>query len=86
MLITLARHSATFSLKSDGSGYLPVCTYQFAGLSSPLPAAAGTGVSRDNGRVNREQPDITDLGHDVFQIDTRMAGYQGITAGYLIRG
>lgn len=29
--------------------------------------------------------DITDLGHDVFQIDTRMAGYEGITAGYLIR-
>ena len=28
---------------------------------------------------------ITDLGHEVFQIDTRMAGYQGITAGYLIR-
>jgi glyoxylase-like metal-dependent hydrolase (beta-lactamase superfamily II) len=25
------------------------------------------------------------LGHDVFQIDTRMAGYDGITAGYLIR-
>ena len=31
-------------------------------------------------------PDIADLGNDVFQIDTRMAGYQGITAGYLIRG
>ena len=31
-------------------------------------------------------PEITDLGHEVFQIDTRMAGYQGITAGYLIRG
>ncbi len=31
-------------------------------------------------------PDITDLGSDVFQIDTLMAGYQGITAGYLIRG
>jgi glyoxylase-like metal-dependent hydrolase (beta-lactamase superfamily II) len=31
-------------------------------------------------------PDITDLGNDVFQIDTRMAGYAGITAGYLIRG
>src|SRR5437899_3054537 len=31
-------------------------------------------------------PDITDLGNDVFQIDTQMAGYQGITAGYLIRG
>jgi glyoxylase-like metal-dependent hydrolase (beta-lactamase superfamily II) len=30
--------------------------------------------------------DITDLGHGVFQIDTRMAGYQGITAGYLIKG
>jgi glyoxylase-like metal-dependent hydrolase (beta-lactamase superfamily II) len=29
---------------------------------------------------------ITDLGHEVFQIDTRMAGYSGITAGYLIRG
>jgi glyoxylase-like metal-dependent hydrolase (beta-lactamase superfamily II) len=28
---------------------------------------------------------ITPLGHDVFQIDTRMAGYDGITAGYLIR-
>jgi glyoxylase-like metal-dependent hydrolase (beta-lactamase superfamily II) len=31
-------------------------------------------------------PDITDLGHNVFQIDTKMAGYHGITAGYLIRG
>jgi glyoxylase-like metal-dependent hydrolase (beta-lactamase superfamily II) len=29
---------------------------------------------------------ITDLGREVFQIDTRMAGYDGITAGYLIRG
>jgi glyoxylase-like metal-dependent hydrolase (beta-lactamase superfamily II) len=29
---------------------------------------------------------ITDLGHEVFQIDTRMAGYDGITASYLIRG
>ncbi|MEP7025966.1 MAG: MBL fold metallo-hydrolase [Actinomycetota bacterium] len=29
---------------------------------------------------------ITDLGNDVYQIDTRMAGYAGITAGYLIRG
>jgi glyoxylase-like metal-dependent hydrolase (beta-lactamase superfamily II) len=33
-----------------------------------------------------EQPEITHLGHDVFQIDTKMAGYDGITAGYLIRG
>jgi glyoxylase-like metal-dependent hydrolase (beta-lactamase superfamily II) len=29
---------------------------------------------------------ITDLGNDVYQIDTQMAGYAGITAGYLIRG
>ncbi len=28
---------------------------------------------------------VTLLGHEIFQIDTRMAGYQGITAGYLIR-
>jgi glyoxylase-like metal-dependent hydrolase (beta-lactamase superfamily II) len=28
---------------------------------------------------------LTDLGNDVFEIDTRMAGYSGITAGYLIR-
>jgi glyoxylase-like metal-dependent hydrolase (beta-lactamase superfamily II) len=28
---------------------------------------------------------LTDLGHEVYQIDTRMAGYDGITAGYLIR-
>jgi glyoxylase-like metal-dependent hydrolase (beta-lactamase superfamily II) len=28
---------------------------------------------------------ITPLGHEVYQIDTRMAGYDGITAGYLIR-
>jgi glyoxylase-like metal-dependent hydrolase (beta-lactamase superfamily II) len=29
-------------------------------------------------------PGITDLGHGVYEIDTRMAGYRGITAGYLI--
>ena len=29
---------------------------------------------------------MTDLGHEVHQIDTLMAGYDGITAGYLIRG
>jgi glyoxylase-like metal-dependent hydrolase (beta-lactamase superfamily II) len=28
---------------------------------------------------------ITPIGHEVYQIDTQMAGYQGITAGYLIR-
>jgi glyoxylase-like metal-dependent hydrolase (beta-lactamase superfamily II) len=30
-------------------------------------------------------PGITHLGQDVYEIDTRMAGYSGITAGYLIR-
>jgi glyoxylase-like metal-dependent hydrolase (beta-lactamase superfamily II) len=35
--------------------------------------------------ASAEPPDITALGHEVFQIDTRMAGYEGITAGYLIR-
>jgi len=29
---------------------------------------------------------ITPLGGDVYEIDTQMAGYQGITAGYLILG
>jgi len=29
---------------------------------------------------------ITPLGADVYEIDTRMAGYSGITAGYLILG
>ncbi|WP_326823594.1 MBL fold metallo-hydrolase [Streptosporangium sp. NBC_01756] len=29
---------------------------------------------------------ITALGEDVYEIDTRMAGYSGITAGYLILG
>jgi glyoxylase-like metal-dependent hydrolase (beta-lactamase superfamily II) len=29
---------------------------------------------------------IEDLGNEVFQIDTRMAGYDAITASYLIRG
>jgi glyoxylase-like metal-dependent hydrolase (beta-lactamase superfamily II) len=28
---------------------------------------------------------VVDLGHEVYQIDTLMAGYQRITAGYLIR-
>lgn len=28
---------------------------------------------------------ISALGHEVYQIDTQMAGYHGITAGYLIR-
>jgi glyoxylase-like metal-dependent hydrolase (beta-lactamase superfamily II) len=30
--------------------------------------------------------DTTDLGHDVFMMDTRMGGYDSITSSYLIRG
>jgi glyoxylase-like metal-dependent hydrolase (beta-lactamase superfamily II) len=42
---------------------------------------------RHNGRVTDGigPTGVTPLGHEVFQIDTRMAGYEGITAGYLIR-
>jgi glyoxylase-like metal-dependent hydrolase (beta-lactamase superfamily II) len=42
----------------------------------------------DNGVVDiRQGPNtITDLGNEVFMIDTRMGGYDGITASYLIRG
>src|SRR6202451_3453550 len=67
------------------------CTLSVSSISSPSPVvwdnsrvrddiAMTTGNSRRSGA-----PDITDLGHDIYQIDTRMAGYQGITAGYLIR-
>ncbi len=39
----------------------------------------------DDVRSAPESGTIAPLGHEVYQIDTRMAGYQGITAGYLIR-
>ncbi len=48
-------------------------------------------VAWDDGRMADDigtAPDsgvVTALGHEVYQIDTRMAGYPGITAGYLIR-
>jgi glyoxylase-like metal-dependent hydrolase (beta-lactamase superfamily II) len=37
------------------------------------------------GRVPAAAAGVTALGHEVFQIDTRMAGYEKITAGFLIR-
>jgi glyoxylase-like metal-dependent hydrolase (beta-lactamase superfamily II) len=44
-------------------------------------------IATSKGNSPDAQPgDITHLGNDVYQIDTRMAGYPGITAGYLIRG
>lgn len=39
----------------------------------------------DDAPIGLDSDVITPLGHEVFQIDTRMAGYPGITAGYLIR-
>jgi glyoxylase-like metal-dependent hydrolase (beta-lactamase superfamily II) len=38
------------------------------------------------GDSEMSDPDIRDLGHEVFLVDTRMGGYDQITAGYLIRG
>ena len=43
------------------------------------------GPMNDESRTPAGPDVITPLGHDVYQIDTRMAGYEGITAGYLIR-
>ena len=42
--------------------------------------ANATGMSEES-----DSPDIIDLEHGVDQIDTRMAGYLGITPGYLIK-
>src|SRR5260370_41403654 len=39
----------------------------------------------DDAPIGLDSDVITPLGHEVFQIDPRMAGYQGVTAGYLIR-
>jgi glyoxylase-like metal-dependent hydrolase (beta-lactamase superfamily II) len=44
---------------------------------------AGAHSTRDSGTGITSG--ITPLGHEVFEIDTRMAGFRGITAGYLIR-
>ena len=48
--------------------------------NDPVPEEAASGPPRTR------PTDVTPLGRDVYQIDTRMAGYDGITAGYLIRG
>src|SRR5487761_1024063 len=73
------------------------CTSSVSSISSPSPVVWDNSPMRDDiamttgghlpgGRpLEPDSPDITDLGDDVFQIDTKMAGYQGITAGYLIR-
>jgi glyoxylase-like metal-dependent hydrolase (beta-lactamase superfamily II) len=45
----------------------------------------GNEITAETAAAGGHGTDITDLGYGVFQIDTRMAGYPGITAGYLIR-
>jgi glyoxylase-like metal-dependent hydrolase (beta-lactamase superfamily II) len=62
-------------------GYLP-CGQSTV---SPEGRSGAAGPVHRTGSQVPGGPDITDLGNDVFQIDTKMAGYQGITAGYLIR-
>src|SRR5579863_6935300 len=75
-------------LRTDRTGYVTVRM----GLPQVLYPSAG-----ETGRylwhdTHMNQADwshssdagVTPLGHDVFEIDTRMAGYSQITAGYLI--
>src|SRR6201995_1273198 len=63
------------------------CTLSVSSISSPSPVVWDNSPVHDDIAMTTGGylPDITDLGDGVFQIDTRMAGYQGITAGYLIR-
>src|SRR5215469_9202668 len=67
-------------------------SFSMRSMSTPLSPVWDNSPVRDDIAMSKGNsadaatPDITDLGNDVFQIDTRMAGYPGITAGYLIRG
>src|SRR5579863_4408573 len=67
------------------------CTLSVSSISSPSPVVWDNSPVHDDTATtpgnsqHSDRLDITDLGHDVFQIDTKMAGYEGITAGYLIR-
>ena len=54
-----------------------------AGLAES--SCAAWGKTESEAAVEGTSPGITDLGGDVFEIDTLMGGYSGITAGYLIR-
>src|SRR5579859_4466769 len=50
-----------------------------------MPATWHDNRMNDDAVIGIDSDVITPLGHEVFMIDTRMAGYEGITAGYLIR-
>jgi glyoxylase-like metal-dependent hydrolase (beta-lactamase superfamily II) len=49
-----------------------------------VPGWDDSRMADDIGSV-AESETVSALGHEVYQIDTQMAGYCGITAGYLIR-
>src|SRR5262249_56484156 len=60
--------------------------------SCPVPSADSDRshpIWHDNPMSQAERGPVADgvtaLGHEVFEIDTRMAGHDKITAGYLIR-
>src|SRR5262249_27650238 len=69
----------------------PGSAYVRSGLNWRRGPALPSVITWDDSRMNDDAPIaldsdvVTPLGHEVFQIDTRMAGYPGITAGYLIR-
>ena len=55
-------------------------------IPSPSTSARLLLWTRAHARLRAVDANVTDLGNDVFMIDTRMGGYEGITASYLIRG
>ena len=55
-------------------------------VDTPVRSSAGDSPRETTtGHTEPVAEIIEDLGNDVFHVDTRMGGYQGITSGYLIR-
>src|ERR1700739_3110333 len=63
------------------------CTLSVSSISSPSPVVWDNSPMHDDIAMTTGGylADITNLGGNIFQIDPKMAGSQGITAGYLIR-
>ena len=55
-------------------------------MDNPGAANESLDESARNDSTEPSTSDVVELGNDVFMIDTRMGGYEGITASYLIRG
>ena len=53
-------------------------------VAAPAPGTNGSASAGSTSLVSGAEA-IADLGHEVYQIDTFMAGYDRISAGYLIR-